>query len=422
MWLLASPRRILLLMLGVIFLIETTIMLVLPSVMPGTLSESGKAILDSVLLTVVSAPVLWCLLVGPLRRIAVREQMRAETIITHAGDSIVTIGRRGHIVSFNRVAEAVFGLPAPEAIGRTLNGLIPAIDFAAEKWPSPVELEAVRFGSERFPIAVSLAPLPAECGGGFVAVIRDLTEVRQAEQVRLAAVREQEALRAHQMATLAQLATGVAHEIRNPLTSISLLIQVNRAEFESRGLPVRDLELVEQEIRRMERSVNALLDYGRPSLPDRRTIRLPEILARAIRLLDGPRQASQITIEQIASDDSIAIDVDAAEIQQLIVNLGLNAIEAMPGGGQLIFHIDRDGDNVVLTVTDTGLGLSPIIRETLFTPFVTSKPEGIGLGLAICRRIAESHGGVLTGENGPRGGAQFTLRLPSSRISTSGSV
>ena len=166
--------------------------------------------------------------------------------------------------------------------------------------------------------------------------------------------RETEALRAQQMATLAQLATGVAHEIRNPLTSIKMLIQVNRAKFADEGLPTDDLVLVEQEIRRMERSVNSLLDYARPEATEFKEFAIQDAVRRTVQLIEGRCQAQNVELVVEAPDTPLSIVGDAAQIQQLLVNLGLNALDAMPDGGKLNLSVVQNDEQVLVSVCDTG--------------------------------------------------------------------
>ena len=235
---------------------------------------------------------------------------------------------------------------------------------------------------------------------------------KRAEQERVTMARETEALRAQQMATLAQLATGVAHEIRNPLTSIKMLIQVNRAKFADEGLPTDDLELVEHEIRRMERSVNSLLEYARPESSEFNLVTVQNVIRNTVQLIDGRCEAEGVEMEVEVPDAPATIVGDAAQLQQLLLNLILNAIDAMPNGGRLSLMLSQSEDVYELRVQDTGAGISSVVESKLFSPFVTTKENGVGLGLGICRRIAQLHNGTLVGFNRPIRGAEFLLTIP----------
>lgn len=239
-----------------------------------------------------------------------------------------------------------------------------------------------------------------------------ISAAKRAEQRRVSMVREQEALKAQQMATLAQLATGVAHEIRNPLTSIKLLIQVNRSKLSEKGLPVDDLELVEQEIRRMERSINSLLDYARPDQTQFATTSLSSIIRSVAHLIEGRCDAQGVDLRIDIPESAANIVGDSGQLQQLLLNLVLNSLDAMPDGGTLSVRLQESTDIYELAVEDTGCGISDEIREKLFQPFVTTKDNGVGLGLGICQRIAESHRGSLQGQNLTGHGAEFRLVLP----------
>ncbi|MCA9086502.1 MAG: PAS domain S-box protein [Planctomycetaceae bacterium] len=409
---LQSPGRILLVMLLVVFAVEVAVMLTLPFLVPSVLGETSRAVLDALLLTLISAPALWWVIVSPLRRIAVQEQARSETIVSNAAEGIVTVTEAGIVASANRAALGLFGLSPEELLGRQISDVVPELKIRATQPGTPNVTTGLRSDRQSFPLSVSISEFPSERGTGFIAILQDLTEANRIEQEKLIAAREREALRAQQMATLAQLATGVAHEIRNPLTSIKMLIQVNRAKFAEEGLPTRDMELVEQEIRRMERSVTALLDYGRPARSEFRLFSLQEAVQKALRLMEG--RCREGGVELIADVPEVPVRVygDASEIQQLLLNLGLNALDVMPDGGQLTIQLIRRGEQAVLSVSDTGTGIPDEVICRLFTPFVTTKANGVGLGLGICRRIAESHRGRLNGFNLPTGGACFELLLP----------
>lgn len=409
---LRSPARILIIVLVLMFIAEVGVMFVLPHVIPEFLGETGKAVLDAVLLTLVCAPMLWWVIIGPLRRLAIQELERSKTIVANASEGILTIDHAGWILSCNSAAADLLSTQIDDVIGKTADSFLHHLPRSFDSLPAVFRLNAERFDGTLFPVEVSVSDYPSEARPLWIAIIRDLTAAEQAEAERLTMARETEGLRAQQMATLAQLATGVAHEIRNPLTSIKMLIQVNRGKFADEGLPTEDLELVEQEIRRMERSVNGLLDFARPAEGVRSVFPIQNVLQKAARLIEGRCQSSGVKLYIECGADPILIDGDPSEIQQLLLNLSLNALDAMPSGGELTIRATTRADEVELSVVDTGEGIPHDMLAKLFTPFSTSKPTGVGLGLGICRRIAVSHGGTLTGANRVAGGAEFQLVLP----------
>ena len=160
--------------------------------------------------------------------------------------------------------------------------------------------------------------------------------VQEIEQVvRDLQQREREILRAEQLAAVGQLATGVAHELRNPLTSIKLLVQTNREEAELRGTPAEDLVVIEKEIRRMERSLQNFLDFARPPKPDRRRMDLTEVIEQTLALIGGRARKQHVEVRFASRVAPVPVDADAEQIQQVLVNLTLNALDVMPRGGVL---------------------------------------------------------------------------------------
>jgi two-component system sensor histidine kinase HydH len=183
------------------------------------------------------------------------------------------------------------------------------------------------------------------------------------------------------MMAIGQVAAGVAHELRNPLTSIKGLVQVNLREATKRSLPADDLAVIEHEIRRMERTLQTFLDFARPPV--------------------------------IQPVNPVVAEADQDQLQQLLLNLVLNSLDALPQGGTVEIELRSARDNFVeLYVRDSGPGIAPHILPKVFETFVSSKETGVGLGLPLSRRLAEEQGGTLTGYNLPEGGACFVLRLP----------
>ncbi len=225
--------------------------------------------------------------------------------------------------------------------------------------------------------------------------------------------REGQLLRAEQMMAIGQVAAGVAHELRNPLTSIKGLVQVNLREAVAQGLPAEDLVVIEHEVRRMERTLQTFLDFARPPKPDRRPLNLADVVERVLALVGGraKKQLVALTVEQ--PDASVPVEADRDQLQQLLLNLVLNALDALPDGGRVEIDLRPPRDGFVeLSVRDTGPGIAPNILPKVFETFVSSKETGVGLGLPVSKRIAEDHGGSLSAYNLPGGGACFVLRLP----------
>ena len=407
-----SPVRILGIVLLLIFTVEVGVMFVLPHVVPNFLGGFGEAVFDAVLLTFVCAPVLWWVIIGPLRRIAIQEHERSETIVANAGEGIITFRGDGVILSCNMALANLLSSEPNYLMGRNVESFLVGCPRSFEVLPTSFRLVAKRPDGSQFPVEVSVSEYPSDTQPLRIAIIRDLTEADRAEADRLLMARETEALRAQQMTTLAQLATGVAHEIRNPLTSIKMLIQVNRSKFAGEGLPTDELERVEHEIRRMGRSVNSLLDYARPEQGEREAFSIQSVIGKTAQLIDGRCKQQRVKLRTDCLDSPIMLEGDASQIQQLLLNLVLNALDAMPDGGELTVRARACGERLDLSVIDTGEGIRSDMLDKLFLPFSTSKPTGVGLGLGICRRIANSHGGSLTGHNRPEGGAEFRLSLP----------
>ncbi len=239
-------------------------------------------------------------------------------------------------------------------------------------------------------------------------VVRQIEEVVQRLQQR-----EHEVLRAEQLAAVGQLAAGVAHEIRNPLTSIKMLVQTGREEAEARGMPAEDLQVIEREIRRMERSLKTFLEFARPPKPRRVSLDLTELVEQTLNLIRGRAAKQHVTLGFTPPAAPVEIEADAEQLHQVLVNLTLNALDAMPQGGLLEVDLQKLAEEQVeLRIRDSGPGISPELMARLFQPFVSTKETGVGLGLVVSRRIVEAHGGSLRACNDPEGGACFVVLLP----------
>ncbi len=223
-----------------------------------------------------------------------------------------------------------------------------------------------------------------------------------------------EAIRADRLAAVGQLAAGVAHELRNPLTSIKLLVQAAAQRRPVRPLDERQLHVLQQEISRMENTIQGLLDFARPAQLCRVVHDLRQTVARAMHLVEGRARQQRVALVRQLADRPVPVEGDPEQLHQVFVNLALNAIEAMPQGGMLCVRLEEDpaAGHCRVAFSDTGTGIPEAVLPRLFEPFVTSKERGTGLGLAISLRIVQEHGGRLLGSNRPEGGAEFLVELP----------
>jgi signal transduction histidine kinase len=224
---------------------------------------------------------------------------------------------------------------------------------------------------------------------------------------------EREARRAEHLAAVGQMAAGIAHELRNPLMPIKILVQSAADRRPSPGLDGRDLAVLEQEISRLERSIQMFLDFARPPTLEKRTFEVPEILQQIAQLLEARAERQGVRIERRFPDEPLLLQADVGQIRQVVLNLLLNALDAVPKGGTITLELRKEGGEwLALSVADSGGGLPTGLGAQIFEPFVSTKETGLGLGLSICKRIVEAHEGEIQAANRPEGGAVFTVRLP----------
>jgi hypothetical protein len=230
--------------------------------------------------------------------------------------------------------------------------------------------------------------------------------------------------RAERLASLGELAASLAHEIKNPLAGIDGAIQVMADELPDTDSRKEIMLEVLSQVRRLDRTVRDLLAFARPGRPEVAPCDLHQILDRVLLLLAEDPDAKRIRVTRAYQTKLPRVEADAKQLGQVFLNLILNAIQAMPAGGSITLRTSQrpssDGDGepgtsepgLEVELSDTGPGIPPRRLEEIFTPFVTTKHRGTGLGLSVSRRIVEDHRGRITAENRPEGGAAFRVWLP----------
>jgi len=226
---------------------------------------------------------------------------------------------------------------------------------------------------------------------------------------------QHEILRAEQMSALGQLAAGLAHELRNPLTSLKLLVQAAVEAGPEAGLRGRDLAVVADETARLERSLQTFLDFARPPRLEKRRADVCPVLKQTLELISARATRQGVSIRSDLPPQPLLIEADHELLRQVFLNLVLNALDALPQGGTVEVTAAGDDEGVTVTVRDDGPGITAEPVDQIFEPYVSTRETGLGLGLAICRRIVDAHGGRITATNCPGGGAVFTIQLPGNR-------
>jgi two-component system sensor histidine kinase PilS (NtrC family) len=266
------------------------------------------------------------------------------------------------------------------------------------------EITAVRPDSSARNLGISAAPLSDHAGQivGRVLHFQDLTELRRM-QIKVE--------RAERLAGIGRLAAGIAHEIRNPLASISGSMEMLKtspgADEDSRQL----MDIAVREVDRLNRLITDLLDYARPKTEERQRLDLGELVGEIVRASQQERRPG-IRLGLHATPE-VMVEGASGQLRQVVWNLIRNAAEAMPDGGDLQVRVERDGGSPVLVVSDTGAGIPKAHLERIFEPFYSTKVSGSGLGLATVARIVDDHRGHIDVESEPGRGTTFTVRFSS---------
>lgn len=214
------------------------------------------------------------------------------------------------------------------------------------------------------------------------------------------------------LAALGRLAGSVAHEVRNPLSALKGLVQYLAKDYPPDSPKAEYAQAAVEEVDRLERVVSGLLDYTRPRQPRRLPLDLGELLGSTLAFMRDDPRTRGVEIELQVDPELPQVQADPDQLRQVLLNLVVNALEALDGRGRLTIAARRQGDKVMIRVDDSGPGLPGDDPEQVFDPFFSAKERGTGLGLAIARRIIEAHQGSISAGASPLGGARFTIELP----------
>jgi two-component system sensor kinase FixL len=354
-------------------------------------------------------------------------------------DAIIVIDERGQIVTFNRAAELMFGHAAADVVGKNVDMLMDEPHrsqhreymgrYLATGVPHVIgtgrEVEARRANGEVFPVSLAIGEATRDGQRRFVGILRDLSVQRAAEQEARALE-----LRLAHMARfnlMGEMAAGIAHEINQPLSAIATYAQAARRLVQGKDIDADTLAemcgKIDEQARRAGQVIDNLRKFIRKQDMETRSLDVNRIIDDVVRLIEADAHSEGIPLHVKPGTALPNVRADAVQLQQVLLNLTRNSVDAMRGGlgkdrGIIIATERGERGGVRITVTDHGHGVPRQIGENIFHPFVTTKREGLGVGLAISKTIVESCGGSLSYSDNPRGGAVFAVELPPDQETT----
>ncbi len=320
-------------------------------------------------------------------------------IVRSMSSGLLTIDLADRIVQANPAAAAMFGVEPPALEGELVGAFMQLEDEARG------EVDAVRPDGSNFPIGYSKTPLRNTDGEveGSLVVFADLTEV-QALRV--------EADRAQRLALLGGVAAALAHEIRNPLGSISGSVQMVAESSELDEDDRQLLGIISTEVDRLNQLVTTMLDIGRPSIPRPGATNITAVARDVAAVAAQDETLQRAHIELVCPDAELVAHVDPDRLRQLLWNLLKNAVQASPQNGRVEIRIQAEGEGVELLVSDAGPGVPEADRPRLFEMFFSKRSLGMGMGLALAKQIVDAHSGTITVGDSELGGAAFRVWLP----------
>jgi two-component system sensor histidine kinase HydH len=336
-----------------------------------------------------------------------------ENVVESMADGLISVDNDKKIVTLNRRAAEFLGDEEKNLKGLRISNIfdldIETLLKDQKMIIRDMEVEIKPPSGGRIPLSLSAAPLKDETGRemGLVLLLRDLREIRELQdKVR----------RSERLASLGRLAAGVAHEIRNPLSSIRGFAQYFMRRLKGQEEEQGYASIMVKEVDRLNRVISELLDFARPKEPHREPQALEEIIDYSLKLLQSEFSQLKIKVEKSFEPDLPKVEVDRDQISQALLNLFLNSLESIEGGGKIEISLKKLSQPPVLEVAimDTGRGIAREDLGKVFEPFFSTKRKGSGLGLAIVHQIVEGHGGDIAVDSREGMGTTFRITLPMS--------
>jgi PAS domain S-box-containing protein len=339
-----------------------------------------------------------------------------DNLLATIDSGVIAISTAGAVTLFNSAAERMTGRAAASLVGGMVANLGPPIStrltltLSLGQQTLQEETALVNQAGQLLPVVCSTSPLRGRNGDilGAVMILSDITHLKELDAERR---------RAERLTSFGALASGIAHEIKNPLVAIRTFAELLPERYTDEDFRDGFAQLVVKEIGRIDGLVGRLRDLAAPTRPVLNPVDVREPLSDTLSLLRAQFEQRHVKVEVNYHTQRLLIPGDPAQLKQLFLNLFLNAMDAMESGGTLGVNLLGASTSTVssltVEVTDTGAGIPEAIAGRVFDPFITSKSHGSGLGLAICRGIMDAHSAAISAKNNPSGkGTTITLEFP----------
>lgn len=330
-------------------------------------------------------------------------------ILNNASEAVIITDANHYITFWNDAATAMLGWQREEVTSKRIEDIlkIPVASRFAKRGQQEIELDVTNKENRRIFVALTMTSLLSENGKPetYAYMFRDLTA---------RAIRQAQMERSERLASLGHMAAGVAHEIGNPLTAISSIIQLLQRRIKDQA-QLDQLSRVRENITRITKIVRDLVDFSRPKSPEISLMSLNDTIKDVIGLLRHDARCRNVKFDLQLEQDLPSFKAVPDQLYQVYLNFILNAVDACEGNPKpvVLVKTERDGNNILATVGDNGTGIPPSIRERIFEPFFTTKDvgKGTGLGLSVSHHIITSLGGSIVVESQP-GNTKFIIKIP----------
>jgi PAS domain S-box-containing protein len=341
-------------------------------------------------------------------------QVRSWNILASMDHGVITTDCEGRITSANPRGQELLGI-GPELSGRLLREVCPKT-MALNEVSRTVLESGQPLHDQEYELTISRRRHLFHVDCHLLNDVQDqvLGTVIHVRDVTARALMEERMRRMERFMGLGNLAAGLHHEIKNPLSALSIHIQLLDEHFDgdTDDEVVENLAVLKTEVTRIGGVLESFRDYASAARLSLGDVSLPEVIDQTIRLVRPKAEQQNVQVVREETPKAIPhVSADAAKIEQVLLNLMLNSLDAMPDGGKVAIRLIRTGSAVTIEVADSGTGVPENIRSQLFDPYFTTKSDGSGMGLALCDKIAQQHGGQITFTSGPEG-TVFRFSLP----------